>query len=76
MSRSSICPICKHNAKEMFHPFCSKRCQEIDLHRWLQGNYVVNGIDGEASHLPIDDEKEDERRSFLDDHPTPYQEET
>jgi endogenous inhibitor of DNA gyrase (YacG/DUF329 family) len=24
-------------------PFCSKRCANLDLHRWLNGSYVIAG---------------------------------
>jgi endogenous inhibitor of DNA gyrase (YacG/DUF329 family) len=26
-----------------FHPFCSKRCADIDLGRWLGGRYAIPG---------------------------------
>jgi endogenous inhibitor of DNA gyrase (YacG/DUF329 family) len=35
------CPICSKPAVHAFRPFCSKRCADIDLHRWLSGVYVV-----------------------------------
>ena len=35
------CPICRQPAAEGHKPFCSKRCADIDLHRWLSGVYVV-----------------------------------
>lgn len=35
------CPICKKPAVESVRPFCSKRCADVDLHRWLGGSYVV-----------------------------------
>jgi uncharacterized protein len=35
------CPICGKPADEKFRPFCSKRCHNIDLHRWLSGVYAV-----------------------------------
>ena len=35
------CPICKQPAAESHKPFCSKRCADIDLHRWLAGVYSV-----------------------------------
>jgi uncharacterized protein len=35
------CPICKAPATERHKPFCSKRCADIDLHRWLAGVYAV-----------------------------------
>jgi len=54
----SVCPICGKPADVLFHPFCSKRCADVDLHRWLSGVYVV----------PVtQDEEEDERRDDSDD---------
>ncbi len=37
----SACPICGKPKDEKFHPFCSKRCADIDLNRWLSGVYAV-----------------------------------
>lgn len=36
------------NALDAFTPFCSKRCADIDLGRWLNGAYVIEGEDGVA----------------------------
>ncbi|MDZ5700096.1 DNA gyrase inhibitor YacG [Chelativorans sp. M5D2P16] len=37
------CPECgKPSARELY-PFCSKRCKDIDLNRWLSGTYVIPG---------------------------------
>ena len=47
------CPICGKPTDEERKPFCSKRCADVDLHRWLSGVYAV----------PVtEDEEEDERR--------------
>ena len=36
------CPICKVEPPQERHkPFCSKRCADIDLHRWLGGTYAI-----------------------------------
>ena len=36
------CPICDATIKDVdFTPFCSKRCADIDLGRWLKGNYAI-----------------------------------
>ena len=35
------CPICSKMSVDRFHPFCSERCANIDLHRWLGGNYRI-----------------------------------
>lgn len=37
------CPICNKPVTSVHHPFCSSRCAEVDLHRWLSGAYVVPG---------------------------------
>ena len=35
------CPICRKPAATAYAPFCSKRCADVDLHRWLGGVYAV-----------------------------------
>ncbi len=35
------CPICRKPSVEKYHPFCSKRCADVDLARWLGGNYAI-----------------------------------
>ncbi|HLI09980.1 MAG TPA: DNA gyrase inhibitor YacG [Alphaproteobacteria bacterium] len=35
------CPICGKPSAAAYRPFCSKRCADIDLHRWLGGVYRV-----------------------------------
>lgn len=35
------CPICGKPQEEKFRPFCSKRCADIDLSRWLKGVYAI-----------------------------------
>jgi endogenous inhibitor of DNA gyrase (YacG/DUF329 family) len=37
------CPICSKPAAEPFKPFCSRRCADIDLGRWLKGGYAIPG---------------------------------
>ena len=35
------CPICKKASTEPFIPFCSKKCSDLDLMRWLSDeNYI------------------------------------
>jgi endogenous inhibitor of DNA gyrase (YacG/DUF329 family) len=45
---SEVCPICRKPASGATRPFCSARCADVDLGRWLTGQYVVPGADGEA----------------------------
>lgn len=35
------CPVCGKAATQADHPFCSPRCADIDLNRWLSGSYVI-----------------------------------
>jgi len=35
------CPVCGKAADEKYRPFCSKRCADIDLGRWLKESYRV-----------------------------------
>jgi endogenous inhibitor of DNA gyrase (YacG/DUF329 family) len=41
------CPICGKPATDASRPFCSERCRDVDLNRWLSGSYVVPGREGE-----------------------------
>lgn len=39
---TKLCPICKKkDAEEVYRPFCSKRCSDVDLGRWLKGGYAI-----------------------------------
>ncbi len=46
---TSPCPICGKPDGPLTRPFCSKRCADIDLGRWLTAQYVVVGADNDAS---------------------------
>lgn len=35
------CPICGKPSVQEFRPFCSARCSDVDLHRWLGGHYRI-----------------------------------
>jgi len=46
MARSSStvskpCPICGKPSVAASKPFCSDRCKDVDLNRWLSGSYVI-----------------------------------
>lgn len=36
-----LCPICKRKPAEEFKPFCSLRCADVDLGRWMTGGYAI-----------------------------------
>ena len=54
MPVAKSCPICGKPAVEAFKPFCSKRCANIDLNRWLSDGYVIPARDDEPA---ADDDK-------------------
>ena len=39
------CTICGKPRDAKYDPFCSRRCADVDLHRWLKGTYVIPGAD-------------------------------
>jgi uncharacterized protein len=52
------CPICGKPAAMQFRPFCSRRCADVDLNRWLSGVYAI----------PVaEDERENEGPGESDD---------
>ncbi len=58
------CPICKKVAVAKYHPFCSKRCADLDLGRWLKGDYAI----------PSEEPPDDEDIGSLDELPHPNRE--
>lgn len=51
------CPICGKPQVEKYRPFCSKRCADVDLNRWLSGAYAIpvtaeEDEDGETPEPP------------------------
>lgn len=40
---SRKCAVCGKPQDAAFRPFCSKRCADIDLGKWLKGTYVLPG---------------------------------
>ena len=48
------CPSCKKPGTLAYRPFCSKRCADIDLHRWMAGAYAIPAA-------PEEDEDDDAR---------------
>jgi endogenous inhibitor of DNA gyrase (YacG/DUF329 family) len=61
---SKSCAICGKPAEERFKPFCSKRCADVDLNRWLSGRYVIPGAevteDDEAQQAMPSSRKDDD----------------
>jgi endogenous inhibitor of DNA gyrase (YacG/DUF329 family) len=50
------CPICGRPSVTAYRPFCSRRCADVDLARWLRGTYAI----------PVADRDDDEDGSPLE----------
>jgi hypothetical protein len=46
MPAAAPCPICGKPLTRAYRPFCSPRCRDIDLGRWLRGVYRVETDEG------------------------------
>ena len=56
------CPICGRGTDPGYRPFCSRRCADVDLARWLRGSYAIpdtgesedgdEGSDGDGTGAP------------------------
>ncbi|MDB5541554.1 MAG: zinc-binding protein [Devosia sp.] len=55
------CPICGKPSSQQFHPFCSGRCSDIDLNRWLSGSYVIPAepVEEDGAVKPGDEDEEE-----------------
>ncbi|MCB2135021.1 MAG: DNA gyrase inhibitor YacG [Rhodobacteraceae bacterium] len=42
------CPICQKDSDPKYRPFCSRRCADVDLGRWLNGSYAIPGEEPET----------------------------
>ena len=60
------CPICNRPGVPAYRPFCSKRCADIDLGRWLRGSYVIPGqpLDDLASDADLGGDEKNPRRGL------------
>jgi endogenous inhibitor of DNA gyrase (YacG/DUF329 family) len=43
------CPICGKPTAPDYRPFCSRRCADVDLQRWLTGSYAVPAEEDEST---------------------------
>ena len=50
-----LCPQCGKPADPLHRPFCSKRCKDLDLGRWLNEDYRVPVVEEDQG----DDEGDD-----------------
>lgn len=56
------CPICGKPTEARWRPFCSKRCADVDLGRWLGGSYAIPGEPAEVppAHVPPGSDRDDD----------------
>ena len=50
------CPICGKPSVFETRPFCSKRCADVDLHRWLGGRYAIPAEDDDEAPPRLSDD--------------------
>ena len=48
------CPICDKPTDAKYRPFCSKRCADVDLGKWLTGSYAIPSTDPDDAEEAID----------------------
>ena len=60
MSSEAKCAICGKPVVARFSPFCSRRCADIDLGRWLKGGYAIPGA-------PAEDAQKDQKSPEADE---------
>ncbi|MBB4064077.1 DNA gyrase inhibitor YacG [Gellertiella hungarica] len=42
------CPECSRPSTRESYPFCSERCRNVDLSRWLSGSYAIPVVEDET----------------------------
>lgn len=42
------CPICNRPTDKAYRPFCSRRCADVDLGKWLTGSYAIPASQDDA----------------------------
>ncbi|MFD1343757.1 DNA gyrase inhibitor YacG [Litorisediminicola beolgyonensis] len=48
------CPICTKPTDPSYRPFCSRRCADLDLAKWLTGSYAIPSEDPEDADEALD----------------------
>lgn len=49
------CPICGNDTDQKVRPFCSKRCADVDLGRWMSGDYALPSQDPEDAERAVEE---------------------
>lgn len=56
------CPMCGGAAERKYRPFCSRRCADLDLAKWLNGSYATPSTDPEDIEAALEASLEAEER--------------
>ena len=64
--KAKTCPICAktltgEQEEHRYRPFCSKQCAEIDLGRWLERRYAIEGAPVDRAGAGFDSEPDADR---------------
>lgn len=49
------CPICEKETSADYRPFCSRRCADVDLGKWLNGSYALPSSDPDDVERALDE---------------------
>ncbi len=49
------CPICDAKTDAKYRPFCSRRCADVDLGKWLSGTYAIPSAESDPTEDPDHD---------------------
>lgn len=60
MSQAAVCPTCRKTAMPgpKWFPFCSERCQLVDLGKWLAEDFKISEPAGTSDAAPPAEERE------------------
>ncbi len=58
------CPMCEKDTDPKYRPFCSKRCADLDLGKWLTGSYAIQSA--------AEDDDEDLAQALAEDARKPH----
>ena len=52
------CPTCGKPETQSHRPFCSKRCANLDLGKWLNEEYRIASVDGDDADEDVEENTE------------------
>jgi endogenous inhibitor of DNA gyrase (YacG/DUF329 family) len=55
LRKARPCPECNRPSTRESYPFCSERCRNLDLSRWLTGSYAIPVVNDGSQEDDEDD---------------------